>query len=194
LKFGGPADRLEGQLARWSREEVNAMQWVLLAAAIVVAIVAIVTIVGAMLPKSHVVSRKARFSQPPGVIWDVIAGPPTWRPDLRSFEELPDRDGHRVWREVDKHGQKITFERVESRPPAAMVTRIADPKLPFGGSWSHELSAVDAGSVLKITEAGEVYNPIFRFVSRFIIGHSSSIEKYLTALGNKLGERITVEE
>ena len=170
------------------------MKWILLAVAVIVAIVAIVTIVGAMLPKKHVASRKARFRQPPVVIWDVISGPPTWRPDVRSFEELPDREGHKVWVEVDKHGQKITFERVEAIPPVSMVTRIADPKLPFGGSWTHQISAVDGGSELMITEAGEVYNPIFRFVFRFVIGHSASIEKYLTALGNKLGEAVSVEE
>jgi hypothetical protein len=147
-----------------------------------------------MLPKKHAVSRRARFRQPPTVIWEVIAGPPTWRADVRSFEELPERDGHKVWREVDKHGQKITFERVESNPPVSMVTRIADPQLPFGGSWSHQISPVDGGSLLTITEAGEVYNPIFRFISRFVIGHSASIEKYLTALGNKVGEQVTIEE
>ena len=75
-----------------------------------------------------------------------------------------------------------------------MVTRIADPKLPFGGSWSHQISPVDGGSSLRITETGEVYNPIFRFVSRFFIGHAASIEKYFTALGNKFGERVTIEE
>ena len=170
------------------------MKWILLFIAVVVAIGVIVTIVGAMLPKNHVVTRKARFSQPPAVIWEVISGPPTWRPDVRSFEELPDRDGHKVWRETDNHGQKITFERFESRPPVSMVTRIADPKLPFGGSWSHQISPVDGGSSLRITETGEVYNPIFRFVSRFFIGHAASIEKYFTALGNKFGERVTIEE
>jgi len=170
------------------------MKWILLGVAVIVVVVAIITIVGAMLPKKHIASRKARFRQPPALIWEVISGPPTWRPDIRSFEELPDRDGHKVWVEVDKHGQSITFERVEARPPVSMVTRIADPKLPFGGSWTHEISAVDGGSEVVITESGEVYNPIFRFISRFVIGHSASIEKYLTALGNKLGEAVKVEE
>jgi hypothetical protein len=171
------------------------MKWILLAGAVAITIVAIVTIVGALLPKKHTVSRSARFRQPPTVVFETISGPPTWRPDVRSFEELPDRDGHKVWREVDNHGQKITFERVESNPPASMVTRIADPKLPFGGSWSHRISPIDGGgSLLTITEAGEVYNPIFRFVSRFIIGHSTSIDKYLTALGKKLGEEVSIAQ
>ena len=170
------------------------MKWILLAIAVVVLIAAVVIIIGALLPKAHVVSRSARFRQPPAAVWEVITGPPTWRPDVRAFEELPERDGHKVWLEVDNHGQKITFERVESSPPVSMVTRIADPKLPFVGSWSHQIAPADGGgSLLTITENGEVYNPIFRFVSRFIIGHSASIEKYLTALGNKFGDPVTIE-
>jgi len=171
------------------------MKWILLAVAVAVAIAAIVTIVGAMLPKKHVISRKGKFRQPPAVLWETISGPPTWRPDVRSFEELPDQNGHKTWREIDKHGQKITFERVESDPPLSMVTRIADPKLPFGGSWRHQISPIEGGgSLLTITEAGEVYNPIFRFVSRFVIGHSSSIDQYLDALGRKFGEEVSIEE
>ena len=34
-------------------------------------------------------------------------------------------------------------------------------------------------TTLRITENGEVYNPVFRFVSRFVFGHSATIEKYL---------------
>jgi len=170
------------------------MKWILVAISVVVLIAAVVVIIGALLPKAHVVSRKARFRQPPAAIWEVISGPPMWRADVRSFEELPDRDGHKVWREVDKHGQKIIFERVDFNPPVSMVTRIADPKLPFGGSWSHQISPVDGGCTLTITESGEVYNPIFRFVSRFVIGHSASIEKYLTALGTKFGEQVIIQE
>src|SRR5262245_44056387 len=170
------------------------MKWILLAIGAVAAIVLVVTIIGALLPKNHTVSRRARFRQPPALLWETIAGPPTWRPDVRAYEELPDKDGHKLWREVDSHGQKITFERVESSPPDLMVTRIADPKLPFGGSWTHRLSPDDGGCWLTITEAGQVYNPIFRFASRFVIGHSASIEKYLAALGKKFGEQITIEE
>ena len=35
---------------------------------------------------------------------------------------------------------------------------------------------------ITITENGEVYNPIFKFVSRFIIGHYGSIDDYLEGL------------
>ena len=34
---------------------------------------------------------------------------------------------------------------------------------------------------MTITERGEVYNPIFRFVSRFVLGHEKTINTYLSA-------------
>jgi hypothetical protein len=33
-----------------------------------------------------------------------------------------------------------------------------------------------------IREDGEVYNPVFRFASRFIIGHDATTRKYIAAL------------
>ena len=38
-----------------------------------------------------------------------------------------------------------------------------------------------------ITEHGEVYNPIFRFISKYIMGHNGTMDAYLTALGMKFG-------
>ena len=37
-----------------------------------------------------------------------------------------------------------------------------------------------------ITENGEVYNPIFRFVSKFIIGYSATANRYLADLRSEL--------
>ena len=42
-------------------------------------------------------------------------------------------------------------------------------------------------SGVTITERGSVRNPLFRFVSRFIMGHTASIDLYLRALGEHFG-------
>jgi hypothetical protein len=81
----------------------------------------------------------------------------------------------------------ILFEITERTPPRRLVTRIADKSLPFGGRWIYEVVPEGTGSTLRITEEGEVYNPIFRFVSRFIMGHTSTIDGYLTAVQKRLG-------
>ena len=164
------------------------MKWLLIAIVILVGIVAAIAVVGALLPKAHVASRSTRLQHPPETVWALIAGPPDWRPDVKSFEILAPRDGHRRWKEIDRHGQPITFEEVEAAPPKHLVGRIADTNLAFGGSWTYDIAPASEGCELTITENGEVYNPIFRFASRFIIGHTATIDAYLDALRKKLGE------
>jgi len=152
---------------------------------VLMAIVAI----GALLPKAHVARRKATLRQPPEAVWQAITNVdafPQWRSEVKRVERA-DHDGRVAWREIGTNGT-ITFEVVEAQPPARLVTRIADAKLPFGGTWTYELAPAAGGTTLTITENGEVYNPLFRFVSRFIMGHHATMNAYLRALGRKFGE------
>jgi len=164
------------------------MKWIFLVAGALVVLVALIAAIGAMLPKQHSAILSARFNQLPQAVWDVISGPPDWRRDVRSFEKLPARDGHRNWKEIDQRGQVITYEAIEENPPARLVTRIADRNLLYGGSWIHEITPDPGGCVLTITEQGEIYNPIFRFMARFVFGYRGTIEAYVKALQAKLGQ------
>jgi uncharacterized protein YndB with AHSA1/START domain len=163
------------------------MKWLLIVVLSLGALVMLVVVVGALLPRKHTASRTVSLYQSPEAVWRLISGPPEWRPDVRKYEELPAHDGRRMWRETDKHGQAITYEAMEATPLRRLVTRIADPKLPFGGSWTFDIVSNGDSCTLTITEDGEVYNPLFRFVSRFIIGHTASIDAYVQALNAKLG-------
>jgi len=96
--------------------------------------------------------------------------------------------------EQDKHGQRIAYELVEDSPPTRRVVRIADAGLPYGGAWTVEIGRQAArGSEVRITEAGEVYNVFFRFLSRFVFGYAGSIEGYLRDLGKKFGEAVNIQ-
>ena len=163
------------------------MKWVIIGVVSLAGILILIVVIGALVPQKHTVSRSISVHHSAGRVWDLISGPPTWRPDVTSYQELPPRDGHRMWRETDKHGQTITYQAVESVPPRRLVTQIADAKLPFGGSWIYEIVPAGDSCTLTITENGEVYNPLFRFVSRFIIGQTATIDRYLDALKAKLG-------
>jgi uncharacterized protein YndB with AHSA1/START domain len=171
------------------------MRWVLGTVGVLVLLILIVCAIGYMLPKSHVASVTAHFAAPPDSIWtsltDVPAFP-TWRPGLSRVELLPDENGQRGWREVGKN-DVVSYRVVESVAPRRLVTRIADQNLPYGGSWTYELAPDGAGTRLTITENGEVYNPVFRFVSRFVLGYTSTMESVLRALGTKLGETVSPE-
>ena len=162
------------------------MKWLLITVISLAGLLLLIVLIGACLPQKHTVSRTISLHREAEAVWSLISGPPTWRPGVSNYQELPPHDGHRMWRETDKHGQTITFEAIESTPPRRLVTRIADPKLPFGGTWTYEIAPAGDSCTLTITENGEVYNPLFRFVSRFIMGHTATIDGYLAALNMKL--------
>ncbi|HXO38740.1 MAG TPA: SRPBCC family protein [Candidatus Acidoferrum sp.] len=162
------------------------MKWFLIAAVSLAALFLLIVAIGAALPKKHTVTRTLFLHRPAEAVWSLISGPPTWRPDVTNYQDLPPQAGHRKWRETDKHGQSITYEAIESASPRLLVTQIADKTLPFGGTWVYEIVPAGDSCTLTITENGEVYNPLFRFVSRFIIGHAATIDAYLKALNAKL--------
>jgi uncharacterized protein YndB with AHSA1/START domain len=163
--------------------------------ALVVVILVIVG-VGAMLPKSHVVARTITLHQSPEAVFAVMTDfkdAPTWRPDVQSVELLPPAGGAVRFREKSTDGI-ITYEVVESKTPSRLVTRIADPGLPFGGKWIYEIAPMPGGCRIDITERGEVYNPVFRFVSRFVLGQTRTLDNYLRHLGRRFGENAVAQD
>ena len=138
----------------------------------------------------------AHFNQPPEKIWEAITDAeamPAWRKDLKSVKRLPDRDGKPAWVETSGFGDMPLYVET-SEPPRKLVTRIADPNLPFGGTWTYEIAPAAGGATLRITERGEIRSAFFRFMARFLFGYTSTMETYLRDLGVKFGENITVHE
>lgn len=167
------------------------MKWILWVFLVLAGVLILITLVGWLLPKAHTITREARFRQPPEVIWKTITdidAMPTWRQGLKSAKRLPDKNGLPIWVETSDSGT-IPFETVVSEPPAKLIVRIADPKLPFGGTWTYEITPAPDGSVLRIREDGEVYNPVFRFLARFVFGYSGTIDTYLKSVSRKFGEQ-----
>jgi len=169
------------------------MKWLLVAGAVMVGLIVLTTVWGALLPRGHHAQRSARFAQPPDAVWSVIADPlgaASWRPDVRSVEPVPAPDGRLRWRELGSDA--ITYELLADEPPRRRVVRIADDDLPFGGTWTYALAADGDGTRLTITEDGEVRNPLFRFLARYVFGHGGTLEAYLRALGGRFGEEVSV--
>lgn len=166
------------------------MKWMLWTVVLIAAMALILTLIGWTLPRDHVVTRSARFHQHPEAIWSVITdidAMPSWREGLKSIQRLPDRNGLPAHVEVTTSGE-IPIETVEMVPPRKLVGRIASDQLPFGGTWTFEITPDTDGAILRITERGWISNPIFRFMSRFIFGYTSTLDTYLKSLARKFGE------
>lgn len=165
---------------------------VLLAAVtiVVVALVAAVLGMGYSLPVKHVASLQMKCRLAPQQVWEVIVDFPSyasWRKGVVGVQRLADVNGHPVWHEVEKDGGGLQYETVSLEPGRRLVRRIAGEGLPFGGTWTFILEPHDGGTRLTITEDGEIYNPIYRFVSRFILGYQNSMQMYLSDLAGRLG-------
>ena len=173
------------------------MKWAVFSMGGLVAVVALMAAIGALLPAEHVATQATRFKSSPATLWQAITGVsrfPLWRKDVKEIH-LPEAGDPRAgWTELWTHGERVPIVVEEWNPPARLVTRIAAKDLAFGGTWTYVLTPAGDGTELRITENGEVYNPLFRFLSRFVFGHTATMRDYLLALGERLGERVEVRD
>ena len=164
------------------------MRWMLIIVAALALVVVLVVIVGSSLPVEHRATREATIHHPLALVHETItevAAYPTWRPSVKRVEWLPTSDGVTRFREHSSNGA-ITYEMRELTPGSRIQTRILDTNLGFGGTWTYELAPIAGGTTVRITEDGTVTNPIFRVVSRFIMGHHATIDAYLRDLSARL--------
>jgi uncharacterized protein YndB with AHSA1/START domain len=148
-----------------------------------------VTAIGWALPVGHVASRTATLAAPPAQVFDIVARVDayhTWWNEVSRVEMLPAANSRTRFRQETSTGG-IVIEVTEQAPPSRFVTRIADPDQPFGGTWTWEISPEAAGTRVTITERGEIYNPLFRFMARFVFGYTGTMESVLAALQEKVG-------
>ena len=137
------------------------MRWVIGIIGVLVALVLIVVVVGALLPKAHVASMSARYAAAPDALWRSLFNVrafPQWRTDIARVELLPDEDGKLGWREHGKN-DAITYRLEASEPPRRLVTRIADKKLPYGGTWTYELVPDGSGPEMESDSRGAQRDP-----------------------------------
>ena len=162
------------------------MKIALIILAALCALVALVLIVGALLPRQHRVTRTLMLARAPKEVYAVVrdfGSAASWRSNLARVEILDPKH----FREESKDGT-INYEIVEEVPNTRLVTRIVDRDLGYAGSWTYDFAPVENGTRLSITEDGDVSNVFFRFMSRFVFGNTSTIDAYLNAFAAKFGE------
>ena len=146
------------------------MKWVLLGIASLIVLVAMVALVGSRLPREHTATRTLKVRRTPQEIWPVFTA-------VTAASSVP-------------------VDIVEQDPPRRIVTRVKPTEKMFGGTWTCVITPAPpsagsekAESTLTITEDGWVANPIFRFMSRFVIGHHATMDATLKEVAAKLNEQ-----
>lgn len=141
------------------------MRWLLWVVVSLIGAIGLVALIGFFLPVAHEASRSADVNKPPEVVYALLSDLPNYR---------------QWWPE-----NEVNVEVVEAVPPSKIVTRIVG-ETAFGGTWTIAIAPAGNGSRVTITERGEVYNVIFRTLSRFVFGHTATMESCLKAATTKL--------
>ena len=169
------------------------MKWVLIVLGAVLGLVALMTLIGAFVPRDHRATSTITLRQAPDSVWKVIrdlGGVPAWWPEVKESVRQPDRNGQEVWRQK-MSGFDVPLIVIEASPPGRLVTQIdTSAGGSFGGTWTYELVPISGSTKISVTEAGWIGNPILRALSRFVFGYYGSLDGYLKALGKHFGEEV----
>jgi len=138
------------------------MKWIALIGSGLAVLVAGIAIIGSMLPRAHKASRTLRVTRSPAEVWPVLI-------QATQTSSTP----------VDV---------LESSPPNRLVTRVTAAEKNFGGTWTIAIAPLSSGAEITIAEDGWVANPIFRFVSRLVIGHHATMDGMLRKVAASLNE------
>jgi hypothetical protein len=141
------------------------MKWVLWTIVALVGFVGALAVIGYFMPSGHEVSRSADFGTPPATVFALFS-------DVSSYKSWWD-------------GADVKSVVVESVPPSRIVTKIVE-ETQFGGTWTIDIAPIATGSRVTITERGEVYNVLFRTLSKFVFGYTATMESCLEAAQKRL--------
>jgi membrane-associated PAP2 superfamily phosphatase len=138
------------------------VKWIAIVAGGLMLVVAGIAAIGSLLPRNHKASRTLRLTLPPADVWPVL---------IQATE-----------------ASDVPVDVLERDPPRRLVTRVTEKEKNFGGTWTITIAPTPSGSDVTITEDGWVANPIFRFASRFIIGHHATMDALLKQVAKTLDE------
>lgn len=144
---------------------------------------------GMLRPRTHVARTRARYASAPDSVWRVISDFDhwaEWQPGMKRVERLPEQNGPTTlitegsWGEIPM--------RIEAFEPPRLMRSYLDGGV-FSGRWTWELEADGDGTVVTLTEEGEVGNPFFRTMMVFHDNYGTMLA-VLGALGTRLGETV----
>jgi hypothetical protein len=163
-----------------------------------IAIIAILGIIvyadGVSLPLNHTTTVTGTIPASPDAVFTRIAdvaNGSTWRPGVKSVtmlppKPLPDGTQQQQWTEHLAHNQTMTFLATHTEAPHRRDVLLDVPGAAYGGTWTYELSPGQTPNTttLKITEAGFITPPIYRFVMHHVLGMSYNLDTYLKDITN----------
>ena len=153
----------------------------------IVAIIAIVLIIGLFLPKERTFTKKAVLNSDVTKVFNIVTdfkNQTTWRSDVKEIIVIDNN----TWTEVPKKGTAITFKVKQKVENEIFEIVIIEPKN-FNGYWIGTFKQTKVNqTAIEFKEVITISNPFFRTISYVFVDLDKTMDLYLQNLKQKLGE------
>jgi uncharacterized protein YndB with AHSA1/START domain len=149
-------------------------------------------LIGRSLPEHHTSRVSIVLPAARPAVWAVItdyARMPEWWPAVQGVRQETRPNGETWTWNKDAHGQEIAFRTKEEIAPGKLVREIMGEDLPFGGTWTFELTEEDGRTRLTLTEDGFIKPPFFRAVAQHFIGLDRTMQDFAAHLERRLAPK-----
>jgi hypothetical protein len=153
----------------------------------VVALIAIVLIIGLFLPKERTFTKTAVLNSDVTKVFNLVSdfkNQTTWRNDVKEIIGIDEN----TWTEVPKKGTAITFKVKQKIENEIFEIEIIEPKN-FNGYWVGTFKQTKENqTAIEFKEVVTISNPFFRTISYFFVDLDKTMDLYLQNLKQKLDE------
>jgi len=153
----------------------------------IVAIIAIVLIIGLFLPKERTFTKTAVLNSDVKKVFNIVTdfkNQTSWRNDVKEIIEI---DNY-TWTEVPKKGTAITFKVKQKVENEIFEIEIIEPKN-FNGYWVGTFKQTKPNeTAIEFKEVVTFSNPFFRTISYLFVDLDKTMDLYLENLKQKLIE------
>lgn len=153
----------------------------------IVAIIAIVLIIGLFLPKERTFTKTAVLNSDVKKVFNIVTdfkNQTSWRNDVKEIIVI---DNY-TWTEVPKKGTAITFKVKQKVENEIFEIEIIEPKN-FNGYWVGTFEQTKPNeTAIEFKEVVTFSNPFFRTISYLFVDLDKTMDLYLENLKQKLIE------
>jgi hypothetical protein len=153
----------------------------------IVAIIAIVLIIGLFLPKERTFTKTAVLNSDVTKVFNIVTdfkNQTSWRNDVKEIIVIDNN----TWTEVPKKGTAITFKVKQKVENEIFEIVIIEPKN-FNGYWIGTFKQTKVNqTAIEFKEVITISNPFFRTISYVFVDLDKTMDLYLQNLKQKLVE------